>query len=124
MLANCMPSYLIAQELSKDGKITVRQAHNYIHKIREEIAELNKECKPEIYVPTLVTQAEQFYLRCINLHHTSVALNTLKWIAELRGIKPTPLIQQTINQDNTQIKNMSGEELETELLKLGYSRNG
>jgi len=69
--------------------------------------------------------AERHYLMCIQAGQLGIGLSTLKWLAELHGHQPAPLIRNTVKAQATaggglqrHMESMSDQELERRLDEL------
>ena len=104
--------------------VSVRTAWDDLARARGEFREANSKLDLETYVPQAVVLAERHYLLCIKGGQLGTGLNALKWLAELHGHQPAPLIKNTVKAQATagglqrHLEAMTDQEIERRLGEL------
>ena len=125
LLSNCVPATVAADAIAQEYEVSVRTAWDDLARAREEFREANSKLDLETYIPQAVVLAERHYLRCAQAGQLGTGLGTLKWLAELHGYQPAPLIKNTVKAQVTtgagpqwSVDSMSDQEIERRLDEL------
>ena len=125
LLSNCAPATTAADTIADEFGVSVRTAWDDLARAREEFRKANNKLDLETYIPQAVVLAERHYLRCVQAGQLGTGLNALKWLAELHGYQPAPLIKNTVKAQVTTgaglqrtVDSMTDQEIERRLDEL------